>query len=147
MNELLEVLIEITEIAERVDSWESFPSAPIERARTAIDKWQARAEQAAPAWIPVSERLPDPGVPVLVFVPHAYGDSSGSRRLRAQYAAEKTLEQSDDSIESGIYDSATDTYWCEPGWYETNEYEGVHWRIQGDVTHWMPLPAAPQEQK
>ena len=63
--------------------------------------------------------------------------------LRTQHAPPKTLGLSPEA-EGGIYDEETDTFYCEEGWYETNEFEEVHWNIHGIVTHWMPLPEPPQ---
>ena len=94
-------------------------------------------------WIKCSDRMPKPNVSVIAFVP-AYGGGDKGRVIRAQYASPKTLEQSYDS-ECGEYDDETDTYYCAEGWYETNEYEDVHWYVSDRVTHWIPLPDAPSE--
>ena len=97
---------------------------------------------AIPVWIPVTHRLPPAGVLVIALVaPNDYGKI---RRIRAQYAPPKTLEQSPE-CDGGEYDEATDTYYCAQGWYETNEYEDVHWNVGGVVTHWMALPLPPVE--
>lgn len=91
------------------------------------------------------ETYPKPGVPVIVFVTKVYGDKT--RKLRAQYAARHTLELGDDQEPWGddCYDEETDTYYCPEGWYETNEFEETNWHIDGEVTHWMPLPAPPED--
>lgn len=96
-------------------------------------------------WISVDERLPESGVPVIVFVAGTYDNKP--RRLRASYAAHHTLELGDDQEPWGddCYDEATDAYYCPEGWYEHNEYEETHWHIGGTVTHWMPLPPPPSE--
>ena len=98
-------------------------------------------------WIAVKERLPESGVPVIVFVVRFsdYDQKRITRRLRAEYAAPKTLELGDDQEPFGgdCYDEATDTYYCPEGWYESNEMEETHWCIDGQVTHWMPLPEPP----
>jgi len=92
-------------------------------------------------WIKCSDKMPEAGVPVIAYVPN-YGRGENSRRIRAQYAPPKTLAQHAD-CDGGEYDEATDTYYCKDGWYETNEYEEVHWGVSDTVTHWMPLPEAP----
>ena len=92
-------------------------------------------------WKNAFEEMPPPNVPVLAFIP-AYGGGDKSRRIRAMYAPAKTLEVSDDA-DGGEYDESTDTYYCEAGWYETNEYEDTHWSVGDRVTHWMPLPPPP----
>ena len=99
---------------------------------------------AATAWIPVTEQLPAPGIPVIALVnPNEYGKTY---RIRAQWAPAKTLELHFDA-EGGEYDEETDQYYCEEGWYETNEFEEVHWAVSGTVTHWQPLPEIPEELK
>ena len=90
-------------------------------------------------WIPVIDQMPEPGWMVLAY----YKNGNGmDRRIRAMYAAPKTLELSPEA-EGGEYDEETDTYWCDPGWYEANDHEECHWRVDEEVTHWMPLPEPP----
>lgn len=96
------------------------------------------------AWIPTTERMPEPNVPVIALVnPNEWGKTFC---IRAQYAPAKTLELDFDA-EGGEYDEETDKYYCEEGWYETNEFEDVHWNVHGTVTHWQPLPEIPEELK
>ena len=94
--------------------------------------------------MPVSERLPESGVPVLICVLNSAGKA---RRLRAHYAAPKTIEAGSEDNGADEYDEETDTYWLRSGWYETNEYEEVHWHVDDPVSHWTPLPAAPTQQE
>lgn len=104
--------------------------------------------ETALRWIPVEERLPEPDVPVLAFVREAGPTSSGrwTRRIRAIYAPESTIEGSmDDEHEGSVYDEEKDAYFLREGWYEQNEYEEVHWMVAAPVTHWMPLPPAPKD--
>lgn len=92
-------------------------------------------------WIPTAEKMPEPGVPVIALVnPNEYGKK---RRIRAMWAPAKTLELALDA-EGGEYSEEDDKYYCEEGWYETNEYEEVHWNVSGTVTHWQPLPPYPE---
>lgn len=96
----------------------------------------------APAWIGVDDRLPPDDTPVLVAVTGGIGWPV----LRASYARRFTLEVGvgvEDS--AGEYDEKTDTYYCGEGWFEMNCYEETHWRIEGAVTHWMPLPDPPEK--
>lgn len=95
-------------------------------------------------WIKTSEQMPPAGVPVIAFVPSYFGGGK-YRQIRAQYAPAKTLEQSPEA-EGGEYDEETDTFYCEQGWYETNEYEEIHWSVSDPVTHWMRLPEPPVEE-
>jgi len=104
---------------------------------------QVAPEVAQPdAWVPVSERLPDSGVTVLA----CYISRAGQlRRIRAEWIAAKTQESGAES-DIGEYDEATDTYYEPEGWYERidnwDDYSAVA-VTQGEVTHWMRLPAAP----
>lgn len=92
-------------------------------------------------WRRVGEEMPPFGVPVIAFIP-SFGSGGHDRRIRATYAAPKTLPQADE-CEGGIYDEETDEFYCEEGWYEDNEYEEIHWKVSDPVTHWMPLPEPP----
>ena len=105
----------------------------------ALRRRMERAAEEVLEWISVKDRLPEPQVPVIVYATVHEGKK---RRLRAQYAPKHTLfvhpgVQSDDED----YDEKTDEYYCKEGWYETSEFEEIHWRIQGEVTHWQPLPS------
>ena len=106
---------------------------------------EARKLLADDGWIRVEDALPESGVPVIAFVPR-YGGHTNSRRIRAQYAAKHSLEQHMEA-DGGDYDEASDTYYCEPGWYEDNEYEEIHWCVSDEVTHWQPLPQPPKDAK
>jgi Protein of unknown function (DUF551) len=103
-----------------------------------------QATQSAWPWIPVSERLPASGVTVLA----CYDNRSGRlRRIRASWVAAKSCESSPES-EIGEYDEETDCYYDPEGWYEKIDNWGDFTAVavcEGEVTHWMPLPAPPQE--
>ena len=55
--------------------------------------------------------------------------------------------ESDDDSEISEYDEATDCCYTPEGWYEKidnwGDYSSVA-VVEGEVTHWMPLPAPPQ---
>ena len=108
----------------------------------------AQATVQGARWIPVSQKLPKQNEKVLVTYTNQLGNC---RRVIAELVAKHTVEASDDCWGDGAdYDEATDQYYCPAGWYECVEnwdelaYLAVH---EGEVTHWMPLPAAPGRQE
>lgn len=108
----------------------------------------ANADEAAPGWISVEDRLPDSGTPVLAYYLNRLGMS---RRVRAELVARHTVEASDDAWGDGAdYDEATDTYYSPAGWYEcVDNWDELAYLFinEGAVTHWMPLPAPPKQIK
>ena len=122
---------------------------------TAYTEMLAAAAPSAPTtvqgagWIPVSERLPESERTVLAFYLNSHGKG---RRVRAEYIAAKTKSADDgwDSDEPADYDEQADEYFWPAGWYEImdNWDDLTHMAIhEGEVTHWMPLPAAPGRQE
>ena len=100
----------------------------------------AGAQQPGVAtWTPLPGTLPEPGKPVLLDIGMEYP-------IRAMWAAKHTLEVGmEDDSGFGEYDEATDTYYCPEGWYEWNEHEECHWRVDKTPVAWCELP--PKEQK
>ncbi len=91
------------------------------------------------AWVPVTESLPESGKPVLV--------KCGKTVLRAAHVAKHALSEEEfgwfEDGEYTDYNEADDkTYWP-AGWFEWNEYEETHWKLEKEPTCWMPLPEAP----
>ncbi len=94
-------------------------------------------------WVPVVERLPKPGQYVLAVFRYSTGKQVV---IRAMHAPPKTLSEEDYGefvTEGAEYDEATDTTYWQEGWYECNDNEETHWRVNEEVTHWMPLPEVP----
>lgn len=98
-------------------------------------------------WIPVSEQLPASGIIVLASYTNRCGNV---RRIRAKWVAAKNVESTTPDSDFVEYDEETDTYYDPQGWYEQidnlPDYSAVA-VVEGEVTHWMPLPPAPQEGK
>lgn len=93
-------------------------------------------------WVSVTDRLPPSGMPVIAFYRNS---ASVNRRIRAEYVAKHTREQSDDDLASE-YDEETDTFYWPAGWYELvnnwDDYASI-WVVEGEITHWHAMPAAP----
>lgn len=85
----------------------------IHRQKDAIDRLSNRSWR----WIPVSERLPEAYIPVLVYRVHSYCDNDGYGDIR--------ITARTSVINGNVAD------WMETG----NTYI---------VTHWMPIPDAPK---
>lgn len=102
---------------------------------------QADRQRVPEGWIETSKAMPPSGQVVLACYKNELGNT---RRIRAQWVAAKTSEASIDS-DCGEYDEATDTYYDPEGWYECIDnwdcYSSVF--VSAQITHWMPLPAAP----
>ena len=86
------------------------------------------------AWVPVGDRLPESGTPVLLDIGEQFP-------VRAMWAAKHTVEAGLECPEDwGDYDEATDIWYAPEGWYEWNRHEETHWRVTAPALAWMPLP-------
>lgn len=103
------------------------------------DAQPAGAQQPGTAtWMPLPGTLPEAGKPVLLDIGKKYP-------IRAMWAAKHTVQAADDDSDWGEYDEATDTYYCPEGWYEWNEHEDVHWRVDKTPVAWCELPSKEQK--
>ena len=100
----------------------------------------AGAQQpGAGTWTPLPGTLPEPGKPVLLDIGKKYP-------IRAMWVQKFTLPVGmEDDSGFGEYDEATDSYYCPEGWYEWNEHEECHWRVDKTPVAWCEL--TPKEQK
>jgi len=98
-------------------------------------------------WVAVADRLPVSGRTVLAFYINSVGRV---RRIRAQYIERWTVEvdaaTADPDTECVEYSESADAFYLLEGWYECIDNWDDYTRIavtEGQVSHWMPLPAAP----
>ncbi len=106
---------------------------------------KTEVERLRGRWVSAAANLPQEGIPVLARVRWRMCDGWKYRTIRAQYAGQYSLEAADDNDDSD-YDENTDQYYAKEGWYEDNEFEETHWRVGGEVTHWMALPEPPEKE-
>ena len=94
-------------------------------------------------WIPVTERLPESGVHVLVACEMRGQYFSGQYVCDGYYAKAKTQPSYGHPDECAVeYSEEDDEYYLLEGWYEViknwDDYNSIV--IDDFVTHWMPLP-------
>ena len=114
-----------------------------------LKKIQFALHRSVPKWIPVTERLPDSGVHVLLCCEIRSGGKVYKRYVCDGYYAKRYTEQTwnnsgDIACE---YREEDDEYYLLEGWYEViknwDDYNSI---VIGDfVTHWMPMPEPPKE--
>lgn len=95
-----------------------------------------------PRWIPVTERLPENDVHVLLSCKCGAGAYVCDGFHTAKYS---TPTQFYEDIDAD-YDEGTDEYYFPEGWWEViknwDDYSCV--AIEDTVTHWLPLPEPPK---
>lgn len=103
-------------------------------------------------WISVKDKLPESGVNVLLCCEYKkYGGGIGKYICDGYYAAARSIECSGLPDECACeYSEEDDEYYLFEGWYEViknwYEYSSVAIEDGDTVTHWMPLPAPPEEE-
>ena len=88
-------------------------------------------------WVAVTERLP-------TIYQGKVLCTNGKEVFHAEYVPQNyifTMRLDDDADA----DKIGRKYWPE-GWYEWNDCEKTHWKLDNDITHWMPLPDVPKEE-
>lgn len=94
-------------------------------------------------WNRIADGKPESGKLVLICV--VTEQLKRQIVLRAAWYDRYTEEAGDDEYEAGEYCEEKDEYYVCEGWYETNQYEEVHWAVSDEVTHWAEIPLPPAE--
>lgn len=117
-----------------------------QRAKAEAERDALREKQR---WIPVTERLPEPETDVLavcnrngyIFViPAIYEDG--------KMLTNDSAWNWSDIYCYGLYDEEADDYYIPEGWWENRQFnpdDVYNNQVDCAVTHWMPLPEAPEE--
>ena len=117
-------LAALEEIADEVFSpYDNTLGEAILALRAAIEEAQEPV-----AWMPINTA--PKGRILLVHYTNRLGNG---RTMRARYYLPETLNS--DTTESG---------WADEGWYEESEAYEYLMPLDGEPTHWMPLPTAPK---
>jgi hypothetical protein len=106
-------------------------------------------EEGKPKWISVKDRLPEPEQEVLAVCRKRYG------LLVVPAIYENGEVDTDDSNWHWYdcdfpYDEENDVYIIPEGWWENRHFnpeDTFNCPIDVPVTHWMPLPEPPKEEK
>lgn len=110
----------------------------------ALDAVRKEEREKIVQWIKSKDTLPRTNQVVLACV-----NPNGSFRFicRAERIYRFSVEDDGDHYQGEPdYCEKTDTYYWPEGWYEWNYYEETHWKIDGEVTHWMALPELPEQE-
>lgn len=85
--------------------------------------------------------MPPSGKPVLA---HGRDNRDNTETIRAMYVSRYSFEiDDDDEFEAGEFDANCEFFFLKEGWYERNLFDEINWKVELEITHWMPLPEPP----
>ena len=134
----------VGEIQDRREYIEFAAANAIER----LTAENAALREKVPQWISVEDRLPEPETDVLivcnrngyVFVtPAIYEDG--------KMLTQESAWNWSDIYGYGLYSEEDDDYYIPEGWWENRQFnpdDVYNNPVDCTVTHWMPLPGAPE---
>lgn len=100
-------------------------------------------------WISVKDRLPDAEVEVLtVCVRNGYHFICPAIYEDGTVLTQDSIWNWYEMDSYGTYSEENDDYYIPKGWWENRQFtpdDVYNNPVDCDVTHWMPLPAAPKE--
>ena len=108
-------------------------------------------EQGERRWIPVTERLPENEVDVLIAYTRKGISGYSYSGVCTAFHTDGHTSTEDSSYNWEIdyvdmdYDEEADAYIVPEGWWETVDFGEEFSPVDADVTHWMPLPEPPKE--
>ena len=102
-------------------------------------------------WIPISE-IPNHNTPVLLAVVEhlPYLNKDLVHIVRGCHIEAKKIDASEwEDYDDTTYDEELDTFFVNEGWFELTDFYGdyMYLNISDRITHWMPLPPIPREEK
>jgi len=96
-------------------------------------------------WISIDEKMPTTRETVMVYFKNKWDKDVITI---ATYIAPKTVLAEEflheDHQDFSEYDEENDCYWANSGFYE-NQYESeISYHLSETISHWIPLPSAPE---